>query len=188
MGLLSPSFVLSAISILFRPYMFFTSQFHEVHHGHIIRPALYAVDIFCLLAGLLSFDYPVWMSFNELKLVFRYLKYTRSSLRSYSSIFSPWYRYSDINWQFLCDIWSLTERSSPLKQEKKAGNPHIFLIWSSPRFHFKVWQPQIIVPPLYGVWVSLLIFMYVRPSKSVCMLSYPMMSYRDHHAPFYPHK
>ena len=136
MGLLSPSFVLSAISILFRPYMFFTSQFHEVHHGHIIRPALYAVDIFCLLAGLLSFDYPVWMSFNELKLVFRYLKYTRSSLRSYSSIFSPWYRYSDINWQFLCDIWSLPERRS-LKQEKKAGNPHIFLIWSSPRFHYR---------------------------------------------------
>ena len=104
---------------------------------YALRPALYAVDIFCLLAGLLSFDYRVWMSFNELKLVFRYLKYTRSSLRSYSSIFSPWYRYSDINWQFLCDIWSLPARRSPLKQEKKAGNPHIFLIWSSPRFHYR---------------------------------------------------
>ena len=108
------------------------------------RPALYAVDIFCLLAGLLPFGYPVWMSFNELKLVFRCLKYTKSSYQgviltpwSYSSIFSPWYRYSDINWQFLCDIWSLLERRSPLKQEKKAGNPYIFLIWSSPQFHFR---------------------------------------------------
>ena len=149
------------------------------------------------------------MSFNELKLVFRCLKYTKSSYQgviltpwSYSSIFSPWYRYSDINWQFLCDIWSLPERRSPLKQEKKAGNPHIFLIWSSPWFIIGLTTSN-----HYANFIWCLGFaahFHVRPSKSVCMLSVCMLSvcmlsvcmlsylvmisYRNHHAPFYPHK